>query len=360
MREPYLIVLLRACMGYVVVIPALALPYALRVYYMHGVAFLAHLPFKTFGRIARYFLRALRIRVVPTPHEGSHHSVPSLEITPAARSVAILYSGGTDSTCAAAIAATQYTDVHLLTFYERATKDSPYPEENIALLKRHFPHTSFTARYLSIDALVRFFSYEQYVHTVGAHGVLAVATCGYSSLSWHVRTITYCLENDVKHVMDGLTRELMHFPGHMDEVVGMFRELYAAYGITYTNPVREWEVPPDQQLIDRVVVGHGGIGALVDGDDAAARKTTGMYLYERGIFLSPNVKGSRNDFLMQHDCYPFVLYNIVAFWLYLSFESYETFAARIARLMRDKVSVAKVTLDEHVRAGRESRLVSLV
>lgn len=349
MRGLHLLAGIRMLFAYGISIPAIAMPYAPRTAYMNVLAVVTHAPFKAFGRIARFFIRTLNIRIITdevlkTPLDQSQ---PDTNLA-AGKSALILYSGGTDSTCAAALAAERFSEVHLVTFWERATRNSPIPTANAKILKKHFPETSLVTQYLQIDELVRFFSYERYPSTILKHGILALATPGYSSLAWHTSAIIYCREHDIKHVMDGLTRELMHFPGHMDAVVEQIRDMYAAYGISYSNPVRSWETPPDQQYLDKVIVGHADIGTLI-APQKLTRKTTGTYLYDRGIFPSPNIKGSPTDFLMQHDCYPFVLYNMIAFWIYLAFEPYEIFCSRISNLMADKIVAARRLIDDRLK-----------
>jgi hypothetical protein len=280
-------------------------------------------------------------------------------MTSARREAVVVFSGGTDSTCAAALAAAENDRVHLLTFFERATASTARLSPNVAKLRERFKNVEFTAQLLSVDPLVRHYSYEGYFKMVREHGALALSTPGFSSLSWHTRTILYCLEHGVKNASDGLTRELMHFPGHMTEVIEHFRALYAHFGVEYTNPVRDWEVPADQQFIDQVIVNtHGGDYLL--GEDNVLRRTTGRYLHDLGILPAPNVKGTKLDRLMQQDCYPFAVYNILAFWLYLSREPYSVFCERVARLFAEKCETAKRLIEDYQMRKSSSVLGKLL
>lgn len=245
------------------------------------------------------------------------------------------FSGGTDSTCAAALLAESYSEIHLLTFRERGTAASPAPTGNVERLSKHFPKTRFTHQLLSTDRLVRLISYDDYFGRLRRHGFFQLSTPGFSTLSWHLRAIVYAKENGIGVVADGLTRELMQFPGHRDEVIAEFRKLYARFGLRYENPVREWPVPRDQQFLDRLIVDRHG---FVLGDDQQlkrAARTTGEHLHKIGLFPHPNVKGSKFDREMQHDCYPFVLYNMLVFWLYLPFQSEAALSARLQALFAE-------------------------
>ena len=266
---------------------------------------------------------------------------------------AILYSGGTDSTCVAALLAEQYDRLHLLTFRELGTRGAPSPSQNVGKLQEKFGREKFHPHLISVDTLLRHISYDRYLWYVSRHGFFMLSTCGFSSLSWHVRTIVYCLDHGIRHAADGLTRELMHFPGHMDGVLVEIRELYGSFGIAYTNPIRNWDVPPDQRFLQRLVVDPHGFSPA---SEVPLSKTSGRYLYEQGLLPHPNVKGSSLDRAMQHACYPFVLFNIFAFWYYLSRHHYADYERRMVRLFQEKIRGLDPLLKEYQRAGRQSAL----
>jgi hypothetical protein len=70
------------------------------------------------------------------------------------------------------------------------------------------------------------------------------------------------------------------------------------------------------------------------------RRTTGEWLYEQQIFPHPNVKGSLFDLRSQHDCYPFIVYNIFTFWFASLLYSWETFEVRVAQLFLEKCQLS--------------------
>ena len=258
MEDARIIALLKWIVARLICAPAVFMPYRIRIYYIEMLSSFIHAPFFLFGKLAHFLLDRLHVEPeLMSPPE--RHSAPRAKHTRDSAPVAVLFSGGSDSLCAAALMAQESPEVHLLTFYEYATRHSPSPAGNAALLQQKYSGVHFLHHLFSVDQLVRFFWYERYPSMLVKHGLLVLATCGFSSLAWHVRTISYCLDRGITRVADGLTRELMHFPGHMDEVIEQFRSLYAAFGITYENPVRSWSTPPDRQLIDHVLVNrHGG------------------------------------------------------------------------------------------------------
>lgn len=282
-----------------------------------------------------------------------------------AREVVVLYSGGTDSTCVAALAAEQGAPrVHLLTFEESATRGTPVPTENVRRLKEKFGSRRFVHRVLGVDWLLRRVSYGRYFRDLRLHGLFMLATPGFSSLSWHARAVLYCLEHGVTESVDGVTRELAHFPGHMESVQAEFRRMYEHFGVRYRSPVREWEVPPDRRFLEQMVVDrHAELSAtlegLVGGGAPAVRsfaRTTGSHLHDLGLMPAPDVKGTAHDRAMQHACYPFVLFNMLVFWHWLAWGDYAAYERRIAALLRDKTDDMIADLVDYRRQGLASAL----
>ena len=63
---------------------------------------------------------------------------------------------------------------------------------------------------------------------------------------------------------------------------------------------------------------------------------------------------------MQHDCYPFVLYNMMVFWMYLSRMSYEVFCGKVRNLMADKIDRLTPLMDDYCEGGRGGRFLELL
>ena len=78
------------------------------------------------------------------------------------------------------------------------------------------------------------------------------------------------------------------------------------------------------------------------------------------MFSSRNVKGSKIDFQMQHDCYPFTLYNVMAFWGILSFQSEDQFRRKVYQPMGEKIRLASLMLREHLEGKTRSRISQLL
>ncbi len=262
---------------------------------------------------------------------------------------AVLFSGGTDSLCTAALLADQYETIHLLTYYESATKQINRSTDNIEKLKFRYPKIKFIQKIYSIDRLLKKLSYDNYFKSLGRHHFYNLATPGLSSLSWHVSTILYCKEKNIDHVYDGMTQELLHLPGHMPEIRLMFVKLYAEYKITFSSLVIDWEVPEDLRFTDKLIVDRHGFGI----NQQQKKSTTGQWLFEKNFLPHPNIKGSEFDRLMQQDCYPFIVYNLLIFWFFDPLIGFKKTKLGIDKFMKDKILTAKVYIEEHVSNKKE-------
>lgn len=259
-------------------------------------------------------------------------------------SCAILFSGGTDSMCAAALVAEKFKEVHLITYYETGTESSASPTANVQKLQSFFPDTQFKHYVFSTDALVKKLSYENYFTNLMKFGFYNLATPGLSSLSWHLQTILFCKKHNISTVYDGMTQELLHLPGHMPEIRGLFTDLYKNFGISFSSPVINWEVPEDQRFMDRLIVDRHGFTETVK----TSKKTTGQWLYDKKILPHPNIKGSEFDRLSQHDCYPFVVYNMLVFWLLEPLIGYEKFKSGLAIYIKSKIETSQIWVHSYL------------
>lgn len=258
---------------------------------------------------------------------------------------AVLFSGGTDSTCAAALCAEQFDKVHLLTFFEKATQKSPIPRDAVRRLTEKYGADRFIHKVFNTDLLVRRLSYEKYIKNLSQHGFFLLSTPGFSSLSWHLSALKYCLDHGIQAVRDGMTKELMHLPGHMPGVRQLLSDFYGRFDISFGSPVIEWDVPPDQRFLDRLIVDRHGFANSPNLQSSAA--TTGAWLYDRGLAPNPNVKGSLFDRLEQHDCYPYIVYNMFVFWLYAPLFGMKSFEEGVIKLMQEKL----MTAHDWIKAG---------
>jgi predicted subunit of tRNA(5-methylaminomethyl-2-thiouridylate) methyltransferase len=269
---------------------------------------------------------------------------------------AVLFSGGTDSTCVAALTAEKHSDVRLLTFYRFGMWEAGNSGRNVPMIQKKFPGVRFTHDILKTDRIFQKIAYDRYLHYLWRFRTFMLSTCGFCSLSWHVRAMIYCLDHGVTKVYDGITRELLHFPGHMNKNLEEIRSLYKHLGISYENPVRGWDVPVEYKFLDKVTLDPHNPFPTDPGEDAGKKKTTGVYLYERGMLPASNVKGSELDRKMQQRCFQFVLFNLFVYWNYLTRNDYESYEKRAEELFASKVADLRRLLDDYKSRPERSKI----
>lgn len=271
--------------------------------------------------------------------------------------IAVLYSGGTDSTLTAYKAAQQSEQVHLLTYRRVGMVRVENSETNIVALRGLLGASRFVRPPLmSVDRLFRHVSYERYLTDLRRHGFMLLTTCGQCKLAMHLRTLVYCHDHGVPTVWDGANQNMSIFPAQMVEVIGLMQELYAMAGIRYETPVFEYE---DDQGMDFGSALYGLNPARYATPEEPDRRTTGRELHELGILPEPDVKGTAHDKKMQARCYQFVLFNLCARWYYLERNSLDQYKERViayygAKIERSRDMVARFLDDP--RRGELRRL----
>ena len=274
------------------------------------------------------------------------------------RSVAVMYSGGTDSTYTAQLMAEQFDRVHLVTYRRKGMFNVESSDTNFRKLVDRWGEEKFVRppNFPSVDKLFRQLSYGHYWRDLFRHGLFTLTTCGICKLAMHMRTMVYCLDNDVRCVRDGANQNMYIFPAQMPDVVQKLRDLYARYGIEYDNPVFEYADTQGMSFGSRL------FGTNPNRPDPlqAGVRTTGTELYSLGILPSADVKGTAIDRSMQARCFQFVLFNVFARWYYLPRHSYEDYVAGVNRLYFGKISECQELLDEYVKSPESARLTKLV
>ena len=252
--------------------------------------------------------------------------------------VAVLYSGGSDSTCTAVLAARAHPRVHLLTCMRLGMVHVERSNTNFRKLQEMFGPDRFRRPDLMpVDRLFRHLSYHGYLGDLRRHGLMVLTTCGVCKLAMHSRALLYCRAQGIRKVWDGANRNMYIFPEQMLSVLDLLRDLYARHGITYENPVFDYEDPQGLNFGSRVF----GLNPARRETAEKAMQSTGEVLRSIGILPAADVKGTAVDRAMQARCYQFVLFNLYARWWALERESYESYAARVYRYYVDKVAVCQ-------------------
>ena len=150
--------------------------------------------------------------------------------------LALLFSGGTDSTYTATLMSKEYSRIHLITYDRLGFKNTENSKSVAQGLKEKFGEDKFTHRIINIDALFKKIAYNNYIRDVVKHRFFVLLICGLCKLAMHWQTIIYCLDNNIKHVCDGSNQEMID-PSQDEEILKYMKDLYREFGIEYFNPV---------------------------------------------------------------------------------------------------------------------------
>ena len=253
-----------------------------------------------------------------------------------AKEIAILYSGGTDSTCSASIMAKEYKILHLLTFKRLGFYSAENSQRNVDLLKEKFPSNTFIHKIIDIEHLARHVSSHNYLRNIFKYGFYALSNCLLCALVNHFRALAYCIDNQIYSVADGITKEWPLLPSHMEKSIREFRNMYEHFNINYLTPVYEFELEPSQKFADRLkFVNNQGQDNI--GDKIYEKKSTGNYMFKLGFFSSQNVKGSSLDHKIQPQCFQFILHYLYLHWHYMPFKSYSDFEKMTTQFVKEKI-----------------------
>lgn len=170
---------------------------------------------------------------------------------------AILFSGGSDSTLAAALFAERFGRVHLITLdrfsFIGARK---YTLPNYERLCRTYGQETFERVIVPVGKLHKAISYHDYFGTVRRHG-RATAGLFFSKIAMHARVAAYCIEHGIQTVGDGMVPYMSLYPDQNRVIaIDAVQKFYASLGIIYENPV--WDIAEDveQMLYDKGVTDH--------------------------------------------------------------------------------------------------------
>jgi len=230
--------------------------------------------------------------------------------------VSVLFSGGSDSTLAAAYLCEQYKKVHLLNYHHSGMSHSEKSLVNVIRLKQKFGQEKIVFKQIDIEDTFQRLYFNEYFNDLKTYGVfLAAGTCNICQLAMHVQTIIYNVKNKIEYACDGYKKEKDHMYVVMSEIGKKhLKELYQKFGINYYTPVYD---------ILR----------------------TDWKLYELGITPKKNVKFPYEllSYSAQHSCYHGILTNAYLVGYYYPLHS--SGSEQWVEYVKGKIDLAKKYID---------------
>ncbi len=264
------------------------------------------------------------------------------------RSIVVLYSGGTDSTLAAALAAEEFDRIHLVSYKRFGVSSIENSRINAKMLVDRYGEEKVSHSIIRIDRLFKFISYERYFYNLFKFGFQNLSTCGFCKLAMHMRTIKYCLDHNIKYVSDGANEGMSIFPAQMRPVLDDIRAMYRHFGISFFNPIFDYDAPEEQTLVNPSAVGSISpdilprIVPVFDHRDEFLKRpkkgeTAGDVLFRMGLAPAENIKGSSYDKKRQARCFQLILFNVFAIKYFLAANSYEKYTDETVTFFKEKI-----------------------
>lgn len=154
--------------------------------------------------------------------------------------VTLMFTGGLDTTLAAAVIGKQYRRVHLLTFCNGFCLGAESaPLKRVRELKQFFGEDKYTHQVLYVAELFKRLRQDmlrKYLRKY--HSPLIFDLC--CRLSMDTRTVIYNLENDVSYVADGNSKSQTEIFIQREEYAAEIRRFMGEYRVEYIRPVYDF------------------------------------------------------------------------------------------------------------------------
>jgi hypothetical protein len=207
--------------------------------------------------------------------------------------VTVEFSGGSDSTLAAAIGAERLEKVHLLTVTHDGIKNTERTDGQIKNLKNRYGEGKIVTFRTDIRNLLRRIYYDNYFHDVIRFGTHITAfSCVACKMAMDTETVVYNLKNGIRYIFDGQQREKQMWPMQMESVIELMKGFFAEYGLVYECPVydikRTDEVLYKKRITD---VSEVKFRAIMQRDPGSAFETATERSYQGSCYGAtiPNI-----------------------------------------------------------------------
>ena len=152
--------------------------------------------------------------------------------------VAVLFSGGRDSSLTACLLLDTGARVHLLTFNDGSFTNFIFLTFASKKIQRIFPDNLVRRVTISSYGLFRkialaniesdFATYQKNLIILG------------SQLASHAEAVLYCLKFDVRYIASGFTKYESFLPEQMPQAISKLKAFVEEYGIQYATPVYDY------------------------------------------------------------------------------------------------------------------------
>ncbi|WP_227522039.1 adenine nucleotide alpha hydrolase family protein [Bacillus solitudinis] len=149
--------------------------------------------------------------------------------------VAVLFTGGKDSTLVASLEALKGNEVHLLTCNSGIGIKSELSEIRVKELKERFPNQIHSRTILPTYGLLREIAILNIEEDFKRWGVNLVLLG--DKLAIHAAATVYCLENNITNMVDGCVGYQEDLAEQKEVAIELFANFENEYGISYNCPI---------------------------------------------------------------------------------------------------------------------------
>lgn len=269
------------------------------------------------------------------------------------RQAVIHYSGGTDSTAVVCLKANEFEKIHLITYKRFGIFNIENIDNNVEKLYKLFGKEKFVRKIMDISNIYKLVSYDDYLYNLKKFGLFNLAICGLCKLSMHVRTIIYCLDNNIINVFDGANK----YTGNslavdqIKEFIDVINKLYATFGISYIAPVYYMKANPE-------ITWQKKFG--IEKTEDFKEQTTGKILKDFNFLKEENIKGTKQDKQMQARCFQQFLQNIALKYYYLNEKGEQKFRNKIEEFFKEKADKMIIYIHEYIEDNKKSKLSKIL
>ncbi|MCB9662610.1 MAG: hypothetical protein H6732_00705 [Alphaproteobacteria bacterium] len=261
---------------------------------------------------------------MPRWDEAIDPADPALE-----HGVALMYSGGCDSTLAAARLAERFPKVKLVTYLRLGFLHSDHPDVHFERMQRRFPQSEITLHKLPYGKMYEEIEGHKKLRSLLKHGTMTSVPCGHCKLAMHWRTALFCIEHGIRFAADGAVHGNEQFAEQNENIlIPELVDFYAQFGITLVHPVFEYGLDTEAEL------------------------------FRLGITDSPQVKRTTKD--KQVICTQHILLGMFM-RRYMNNHTFEEYEAETKTYLSGKLDHARELTEEWVASeGKGGRLARLL
>ena len=213
------------------------------------------------------------------------------------KELSVLFSGGSDSTLAAALLADRYNKIHLLTFKFSAVVEPEKTEVSRMRLQKRFSNVEFVHRIIDTDNLFKELYLGSYWSDFRRYGLFSGNVCTTCKLAMFTSALKYNVENDIHYIASGVAeRSGIIYIDQSAYGVKKLNSLFEKYGSEYLTPTFKIR-RTDWKLFEMGVTPHKDVKLT----DRAYADQPGCYfgfmfsIYAHGYFLPFRGKKKYDD-----------------------------------------------------------------